>query len=163
MKVAVVVYSLTGNTRVVAQAVAARLGAPLVTLLAPALRPHAGATFTLGFRTFFLPRTSVQLDRPLPEELDLVVLAAPVWAGRVAFPMRVWLRSAPRLPQSCALVMTGGAPKESAAAMEDFAQCAGRPVAARLYADDSSIRSGQPLPQVESFCGGLTGQSPLDR
>jgi hypothetical protein len=155
MKSAVVVYSLTGHTRKVADAVASRLGATVVTLVAPALRRGFLSTFRLGFRTFFLPRTAVHLDAPLPDDLDLVVLAAPVWAGRVAFPMAVWLKHGPKLPARRGLVMSGGAPTQSDAALAEFSQLVGGDIVARLYTDEATILSGQPLPAIEDFCRSL--------
>lgn len=170
MTTVVVCYSLTGNTRRLAEMVALRLGAEVTGLIAPAVQHGPLAMLWLGFLTLIGRDTPVRLDHRMPEDADLVILAAPVWAGRVAFPMRAWLAAGPHLPRHRALIMTGGSPTMSARAMAEFARAAGGTPEATLYIGERALRAGGPLPAVDDFCARLGGrpppardQSPLDR
>jgi hypothetical protein len=97
----------------------------------------------------------VSLDRPLPPDCDLAILAAPVWAGRVAQPMRSWLATGPALPARVALVMTGGAPGRNNMALADFARRAGITPVAQLYLREGALRDGQVAEAISTFCAGL--------
>jgi hypothetical protein len=163
MNSVVICYSLTGTTRKLAERVAARIGASVTALNAPKVRGGPLALLRLGFLALYGRSTPVNLDHPLPPTADLAILAAPVWAGKVAFPMRVWLNSDPVLPAHRALIMTGGAPTESREAMADFTRRAGGRVTATLYADARSVLADRTQPQVDAFCAAILGHSPLDR
>lgn len=170
MTTVAVCYSLTGNTRRLAEMVAARLGAEVTGLIAPEVREGPLSMLWLGFLTLIGRETPVRLEHRMPEDAGLVILAAPVWAGRVAFPMRAWLAAGPPLPRRRALIMTGGSPTMSAKAMAEFARAAGGTAEATLYVGERALRAGGPLPAVDAFCARLGGtvpsagdQSPLDR
>lgn len=139
MNTAIVVYSLTGKTRRLADRMAAVLGAEVCEIRAPDIRPGRLAIVTLGFRTLVRSRVRVALNRPLPAGIDAVVLAAPVWVGRVAFPMRDWLASGPALPPRRAVAMTGGDPRGPGAALAAFARLTGAPAACTLYVPEGAL------------------------
>jgi hypothetical protein len=156
MVAAIVVYSNTGNTWRVAEAVAMRLGATLATVRAPEVRPTPLAMFRLGFATLFGGVTPVQLQGPDHSSADLLILAAPVWAGRVAVPMRSWLATRPPLAARVALVMTGGASKASATAFADFAKHAGVTPVTTLYVSEAEAKARNFAPACDRFCNVLT-------
>lgn len=93
MKAAVVYYSLEGHTRKVAHEAARQLGATLVELSCvrpyatsgPAKYGRASKDTLLGVRPELVPYTFDD------ESFDLVVLAAPCWAGRPAAPLNTFL------------------------------------------------------------------------
>lgn len=93
MKAAVVYYSLEGHTRKVAQEVARQLDATLVELTCakpyatsgPAKYGRASKDTLLGARPELVPYSFDD------EAFDLVVLAAPCWAGRPAAPLNTFL------------------------------------------------------------------------
>ncbi|MEI6098968.1 MAG: hypothetical protein WCS20_11850 [Alphaproteobacteria bacterium] len=152
MITAVVVYSNTGNTRLVADAIADRLGVVVTVLVADQVQPTPWAILRLGFAVLFGGTTPVRIVGPDPAGADLVVLAAPVWAGRLAVPMRSWLATKPALPKRVALVMTGGAPAPSSRAMPDFADHAGCKPVATLYASEAQMASGGYATACDTFC-----------
>ena len=152
MVAAIVVYSNTGNTRRVAEAVGKSLAVPVASLLAPMVKPTPWAVLRLGFATLFGGTTPVQLQGANPAGAELVVLAAPVWAGRLSVPMRSWLATHPALPERVALVMTGGAPTVSPNAFADFASHAGRKPVATFYASEAEVKAGTFTAACEAFC-----------
>jgi hypothetical protein len=152
MKIAVLVYSNTGNTRRVADAIAARIGIEVAVLVAPQVRPSAWSILRLGYATLFGGTTPVELRGPDPTRADLLVLAAPVWAGRLSVPMRSWLATRPRLPARVALVMTGGAPVPAANTFGDFAKHAGVTPVARLYVSEAEVKADAYSAACDRFC-----------
>ncbi len=120
MKAVVVYFSLNGHTKYVAEAVAAKLGAEIMALEPKKAYPKARALQMVvgGFGA------SVGLSRRLKpyrfgkSKYDLVVLATPVWAGKITPPMRRFLKEHP----------LGGVP------IGLIASCAGGPTEATLGA-----------------------------
>ena len=152
MVTTILVYSLTGNTAIVAQALAERLGAGVANLVAPKVKATPLAVLRLGYATLFGGKTPVQLQGPDPTRADLLILAAPVWAGRLSVPMRTWLAGHPALPRRVALVMTGGNPAPSTTALADFAARAGVTPLATLYLSEARIKTGDFAADCASFC-----------
>ncbi len=93
MKTAIVYYSLSGNTRSVAQKLSDRLGADLIELVPKKQFP------TKGFSKFFWGgKSAVMAERPelLPYSFDAssydrIILGAPVWAFTITPPLRTFL------------------------------------------------------------------------
>ena len=90
MKSAIVYYSLSGNTRYVAEQMAAALGADLIPLVPRKSYPDS------GFKKFFWGGKSALMgDKPALEpyvfnenEYDLIIMGGPVWAGTFVPPLR---------------------------------------------------------------------------
>ncbi len=157
MRTAIIVYSLTGNTRRVADAVAKRLAAEVSVVVAPQVRPGNFSIFRWGMAAWLGLPTPVSLNGPGAAGFDAVVLAAPVWAGRVAVPMRAWLHTGPVLPARIGLVMTGGAASQSARPFADFARFAKATPKAQLYLSEKAMTSGKIDAEVAAFCAALVG------
>ena len=93
MKTAIVYYSMGGNTAWAAGQLASRLGAELI-----ALRPRK-AYPDKGFRKFLWGgKSAVMGETPALEpygfdaaQYDRIILGAPLWAGRIAPPLRSFL------------------------------------------------------------------------
>lgn len=94
MNTVIVCYSLEGHTRKVCQRVAEKLGATLVSLRCVKPYPTSGAAKYLraskdtltGARPALEPIASTQLGA-----CDLLILAAPCWAGKPAAPLNTFL------------------------------------------------------------------------
>ncbi len=157
MRTAIIIYSLTGNTRRVADAIARRLAAEVSVVVAPQVRPGNFSIFRWGMAAWLGLPTPVSLNGPGAAGFDAVVLAAPVWAGRLAVPMRAWLQLRPALPARVGLILTGGAPSQSARPFADFARFAGAVPRAQLYLSEKAIASGKIDVEVEAFCAALVG------
>ena len=160
MSVSVLVSSVTGTTLAVARAVVLDLGASLTVLEAPKVRPRLWSVVSLGYATLFGGSTPVTLSGPDPTGAGLIVLAAPVWAGRLSVPMRSWLAGHPALPARIALVMTGDDPKGNPGALADFARHAGVRPLATLYLGSGQVRAASFGPQVAAFCQKLRKGEP---
>jgi flavodoxin len=86
-KALIVVYSRSGHTQKVAEAIAAASGWPLAMIECPS---HRGllAYPRLVLEVFAGIGPRIKYDGPPPSEFDLVILGAPIWAAHIASPMR---------------------------------------------------------------------------
>ena len=90
-KTLVVYYSLTGNTRQIAEAIAAPLDADLEIIEdtfnrdTGLGRPRSAIEGLLGLRSSITP------PKHDPSEYDLVVVGTPVWSARLSSPVRAYL------------------------------------------------------------------------
>ena len=91
MRILVVFYSHSGHTRQVAAEIARRCGADMEEILDA--RPSAGACAAL--RSIWDSLTGaippIEAMSKNPADYDLVILGTPVWAWRVASPMRSYV------------------------------------------------------------------------
>ena len=93
MKAAIVYYSMSGNTKYVAEQMASLLQADLIPLVPKKAYPDS------GFKKFFWGgKSAVMGEKPKLEpysfdaaSYDLVIFGAPVWAGTFAPPLRTFI------------------------------------------------------------------------
>jgi menaquinone-dependent protoporphyrinogen IX oxidase len=154
MNTLVVYYSLSGNTRTVATALAQRLSADIEEIRC--------GRYTRGFSGFiracydswggYLPPIE-----PLSHGLsryELVVIGAPIWAWHPATPVRALLcQEASRLPTVAFLLTHGGAAAQQS--LREMEQLAGRAAKASLVVREADIRSGRFEAAVSSFASRL--------
>lgn len=94
MKIAVVYYSLEGNTKLVAEKIAARLGADLIQII-PAKEYPTGKVskyFWAGKSATFGEAPRLEPYRFDQNKYDLIILGTPIWAGTFAPPLRTFIR-----------------------------------------------------------------------
>lgn len=89
--VLVVVYSLSGTSRQLADRVCEQQGWPLGVLTD--LHPRRGAPGTVRclFDSLLRRRPAIRYDGPDPGDFHTLVLVAPIWVYRLAAPMRSFL------------------------------------------------------------------------
>jgi len=92
----VVCFSLTGNTRLVAKAIAKEMGADFTELVPVRQYPLRGAWLYLKGGKEAVFKSEPELERGLVDydDYDVVVVGTPVWAGTMAPPIRTFLKSA---------------------------------------------------------------------
>lgn len=155
-KILIACYSWTGVTARVAGALAEALGAEVETI--HEARPRRGP---LAF-----VRSIWEVGRRIPAPIlaparraadyDLVVLATPVWAGRMASPMRAYVeREKAGLKAVAFLATLGGANGEGALA--GLRAACGREPRAELLLSAAELKSGAWRAQLEAFARSLTG------
>jgi flavodoxin len=85
-------YSLSGNTRAVAEEIRDAAGGRLEEIREP--RPRAGFPGEVGALYDSLLRRAPSIRPPLydPGHFDLLLLGGPVWAGRIAAPVRTYAK-----------------------------------------------------------------------
>ncbi len=154
MSTLVVYYSLSGNTRTVATALARELGADIEEL-------HC-ARYARGFLGFLKAGSDSWNNRlptlpPLsrdPSRYDLVVIASPIWAFHPSTPDRAFLRQhAAKLHRIGFLLTHGGSAGEKS--LREMAEIAGKPPVASLVVREAEIRSGNFRAAMSPFAATL--------
>ena len=137
--IAVVYYSRTNATQIVAQKLARRLSADVY-----AIQDVHSRHGVFGFlRAMFdaLHRRKVRIVAPeiTFARYRAVVIATPVWASNVAAPMRTWLkRHAATLPNVAFVCTYGGSGAQSV--LQNLAHLTGKAPVAELALRETEIR-----------------------
>lgn len=105
----VIVYSYTGTSRRLADLLCSRMDWPLAEVVER--RPRAGASGAVRcvIDSLLRRRPAVDYRGPDPAGFDSVVLIAPIWAQRLAAPMRSFVAAhGASLPRVALLTVMGG-------------------------------------------------------
>jgi hypothetical protein len=137
--IAVVYYSRTGATQIVAQELMRRLSADVY-----AIQDVHSRHGVFGFlRSVFdaLHQREVRIVAPdiAFGRYRAMVIATPVWANNIAAPMRTWLkRHANALPDVAFVCTYGGSGAQSV--LKDMVDLAGKPSVADLALRETEVR-----------------------
>ena len=93
MKRAVIYYSLDGNTKEAAQKIAEALGAALIELETEKPMPSGkiGRILYGGMLSTMKQTPALKPLSASPADFDEIILGTPVWAGKIAAPVRTFL------------------------------------------------------------------------
>ncbi|HEX5959564.1 MAG TPA: hypothetical protein VFY92_13025 [Hyphomicrobiaceae bacterium] len=140
MQCLVVYYSLTGNTRKVAERAARSLAADVAEIYAQRYRSGAFRTIRAVFDAWRGKLPAIEVDGAAPDNYELVLLMGPVWAGHAASPLRAYLaQSRGRLRRAAFLLTCAGSCPPRA--FEEMAVAAGIKPEATLMVLDREIGS----------------------
>ena len=155
MRVLILVFSLTGNNRLLARHLAERMraermGAERMEVEVEEVRERRllpRIKLTIGLDLLFRRRPRVHPVRAAVEDVDMVLIAAPVWDARLAHPMASALRGLRGRLRACALVTLCGWAREGQADA--------------LLAEVAALTGIAPDPVVQIIVGDLV--PPADR
>lgn len=150
----IVYYSETGQTRALAETLAAALNAPVERLEAPGL---PGGRWGFLVRVWqSLRRVPARITEPAsdPAGYSLVVVGSPVWAGRIASPTRAWLRRFGKRVQTGAAFVSYAQSGARDALAEMDRLMPGR-VCARLSVSDEDRAQGRDRSKIGEFAAAL--------
>ena len=146
----VVYYSLTGNTRQIAETIAAAHDADLEVIEDTFNRdtglgcPRSAIEGLLGLRSSITP------PKYDPSEYDLVVVGTPVWAARLSSPVRAYLSqqraSLERVPFFCTQGGIGGK-----WALQNMATVSGQGPIARMIISESQLNTPVAEEKIAQF------------
>lgn len=154
MKTLIAYYSLTGNARVVADALAAEIGAAVAEIHCSRYRPGVWGEILAAWdnRGDYRPK----IDAPVPrvEDFDRVILGGPVWVGRPAAPLRSFIGdAAPRLPLTAFFLTHGGSPAD--AAFAEMQALAKQAPLARMAVLNADLKTGGLSGKLHDFVAEL--------
>ena len=154
MRSLVVFYSLSGNSRVVAEAIAQALEADVEEIRCDRYRPGIIGALKAGYDSWAgkLPEIGTPLRDP--SNYDRVVVGGPIWAWHAATPIRAYLRQwSGRLGDVGFYVTHGGSPPgEAFAEMEAFADATPRAV---IAIRDRDVKARKFSPAMSAFVSAL--------
>lgn len=154
MKVLVVYYSRTGNTRKVAQAIASRLKAELEELVD--LKKRQGFLGYIGAGIDALTHREVPIGpvQKDPGQFDLVVVGTPIWAANPSAAVRTYLSQYGRRIKRIAFFLTMGGQGETKVFDDMQAICGKQPVE-KLAVLQKEVSNGSFVGKANGFAAKL--------
>jgi hypothetical protein len=146
MGITIVFYTLTGNNKVLADAIAKQLSAEMVQITEKKPRK----TSKIMFDTIFHRSPKVN---PSPSELQkrgTLLFVSPVWIGKAASPLRPYLKYLKTHPQTYAFAsISGGALNTNPGLQEDLAKWSGAKPAAFTDLHIADLLPQSPKPTMK--------------
>lgn len=151
MKILIVDYSWTGMTRRVALDMARKLGAEHAAIRDARPRRGLSGRIRSALEAVFRCHPAIVYDGPDPAAFDLVIVGTPVWASRMASPVRTFLRDYGARIRKPAVFCTYAGSGAMAAALT-MGQLLPVPPVDTLLIRDSEIASGTFHRHIAEFC-----------
>jgi multimeric flavodoxin WrbA len=153
----VVFYSLTGKSRQVAEWLAAGLNAEIEEIVEQRPRDFAfRGIFRSGLDSLLHRRPPIAPMAHREEIYDRVILACPVWGGRIAGPARTWLhRYGPRA-RSLGLALQSGDGAAYPAVLGEFEEMTGRTPKPLLTVSEADFGARTAERKVADFIHSIT-------
>ena len=150
MKTLIIYYSLTGNTRQIAEALASKLEADCARIQDRNVRSGVLGTLRTAYESLFARPAKINYISADPAQYELLILGAPVWMMRLAPPLRSYILKEKNRFNKVAFFCTEGSSGGSGVfkTMENL--CAKHPVAT-LEVSEADIKSGEYKEKVERF------------
>ena len=148
MKVLVVSYSRTGNTKLVAEAIAQALNADVEEIKDKKDRNGIFGFLRSGYEAVFKKITDIQPICKNSEEYDIVVVGSPVWAGRLSSPVRTYMVLHGPKVKNVAFFTTCSV--KSGKIFRQMEELSESPIAT-LEVKEEEVESGKYLKKVEKF------------
>lgn len=149
-KILTVYYSDSGNTKKIAEEIAAGLSTTLERLTAPGLRPGVFGFIKRSWTAAFGRNVAIGPVRYRPADFDLVVVGSPLWAGHVSSPVRSYLQRHRTAFRHVAFFVSAGGPK-TGGAFDDMKKLGGRKPVARLSVSSQHRSSGEDIAHIQDF------------
>jgi len=154
MKILVVYYSKSGNTKIVAQELAQNLGADIEEITES--QPKEGV---IGY-IFACKNAALQTSTPINDikrqitEYDLVIIGTPIWAWTMANPIRSFLEKYKQNLKQISFFATMGGSGDKRAFLH-MEKLSGLIPAATIAFADSKIKSGGFKADLQNFVDGI--------
>jgi flavodoxin len=147
-RVLIVFYSDSGHTAAAARRLAERLPARLECVRAKGLSRGFWGYVKRGIAALRQQETAIEEPAEDPRDYEVVVIATPMWAGRMATPIRAYLRRvADRLDRVAVLVSHGGTTPDKV--YEEIAERVGHEPIGRTAISDADRRGGDDRSKVD--------------
>jgi len=91
MRILVVYYSLTGNTKKIGEEITKRLNAEIEEIIDKKKRTGFLGFLRSGYEALFKRMTDIETTSKNHNEYDLIIVGSPVWAGSLSSPVRTYL------------------------------------------------------------------------
>jgi len=152
MKILLVFYSRTGNTRKIAQEIAKSINADIEELID--LENRKGPLGLLKSGRDAMKKRKTRLQRTIkdPSSYDLVILGTPVWGSNLSSPIRTYINDNRKLLKQTALFCTaaGDPDRYAGNCLSDLEQLTGQKAVAFMGLEKKDIRKGSAA-KIASF------------
>lgn len=146
----IVYFSRTGVTETVARELARGLGADLEPLTPDRSYPGAGGFLRGVFESLRRVSPPIASGRN-PQDYALVVIGSPVWAGRLAPPVRTWLRRHRGHFRDLAAFCTSGSGAANAQLFQEIETLSEAFLRHTLSLSQGDVQSGRAQPRIDQW------------
>jgi flavodoxin len=150
MKTLIVFFSLTGNTRKIAQAISDELNGTLEEIQDTRNRNGIAGYLLSIMEALFKKRSKIQEVKHDPSAYDLVIIGTPVWAFNISSPVRTYLEQKKNSINAAAFFVTCTA-SGGKKVLQDMTNLYGKKASALLEIKEEDIKSGKYLEKVKQF------------
>lgn len=150
MKTLIVFFSLTGNTRKIAQAISDELDGTLEEIQDTRNRNGIAGYLLSIMEAIFKKRSKIQEVKHDPSAYDLVIIGTPVWAFNISSPVRTYLEQKKKSINAAAFFVTCTA-SGGKKVLQDMTNLYGKKASALLEIKEEDIKSGKYLEKVKQF------------
>lgn len=150
MKTLIVFFSLTGNTRKIAQAISDELNGTLEEIQDTRNRNGIAGYLLSIMEAIFKKRSKIQEVKHDPSAYDLVIIGTPVWAFNISSPVRTYLEQKKKSINAAAFFVTCTA-SGGKKVLQDMTNLYGKKASALLEIKEEDIKSGKYLEKVKQF------------
>lgn len=150
MKTLIVFFSLTGNTRKIAQAISDELNGTLEEIQDTRNRNGIAGYLLSIMEALFKKRSKIQEVKHDPSAYDLVIIGTPVWAFNISSPVRTYLEQKKNSINAAAFFVTCTA-SGGKKVLQDMTNLYGKKASALLEIKEEDIKSGRYLEKVKQF------------
>ncbi len=151
MKKLVAYYSLSGNTKFVAEKIAHQIGADLCEVIDKKNRTGKLTYLTGGMAAFREQLTEIEVSRPI-DGYDFVAIGSPMWAGKIAPAIRKFLVTNDFSNKQVAYFVTAGGDKPEKALNNVKETIAIKQVIGELGIGNASEDRAKIENQVKEWC-----------
>ncbi|MCP1375264.1 flavodoxin family protein [Dyella lutea] len=152
-------YSMTGHTRDIAEELRSALQADVEEIREPHPRRGLRGVLRALFDAVLRREPPIGTPRHDPAVYDLLAMGGPVWAGRMASPLRSYARQlAERAPRVAFFCTEGGRGAEQA--FDDLGRLCGKIPEATLVVDAQHLPPGLHLDTLQRFVAKLGRERP---
>jgi flavodoxin len=150
LKTLIVFFSLTGNTRKIAQAISDELNGTLEEIQDTRNRNGIAGYLLSIMEALFKKRSKIQEVKHDPSAYDLVIIGTPVWAFNISSPVRTYLEQKKNSINAAAFFVTCTA-SGGKKVLQDMTNLYGKKASALLEIKEEDIKSGKYLEKVKQF------------
>lgn len=154
MKILVVYYSRTGNTKKLAEAIIAKLACDSEELIDKQKRSGIIGYMKSGRQTMKDQTTELEPLKHEPGQYDLIVIGTPIWVYDVSVPVRTFIQQNRLRLKKVAFFCTQGGEGDQQAFGEMASLCQKVPIAT-LSVLAKEAKKGEFTEKVEKFAGQL--------
>jgi len=151
MKVLLAYYSRTGNNEKLAKELQAKLGCDVEKIIDTVDRKGVWGWLRSGYQASRKKMSRIEPTKKDPSDYDLVIIAYPLWAGRMPPPTRTYISENRNKLNRVALVSVSGRGKGNGGAIPDFETAVEKKASAILLLTQLELRRGQYEEKLQEF------------
>ena len=154
MKILLVYYSWTGNTRKLAQKITSKLKCDVEEIYEAGRRRGKLGFMIGGFQASLGMKSKIEKPKKSPADYDFVIIGGPVWADRISPAMRSYLSQCGKIGEYAIFMTKGGG--DHTKALKNVEEIIGRGPASSLVVKEKDIAGAD----IRGFLDKIMAKSP---